>query len=289
MGLLACALGSAWPASLARAEAPVRIVALDWTATAMLLSIGMLPVGVGDAGLYRIWVREPALPEGTPDMGLRDAPNPEIVAALNPDLILISPLGGASRPLLERIAPTREISLQRGQGDALAQAGQELLSLARLLGREDRAKALVATSEAKLAAIRGRLAGQASRRVLVIQFLDARFVRIYGRSSLPGAVLDRLGLVNAWTQAVNDWGFALTGIERLAALPDMDVVVVDPLPAEVSLAPSADSLWGNLPAVRQGRVSRMPAVWTFGEITAADRFADLLVDRLLPERNNARL
>ncbi|WP_413991012.1 iron-siderophore ABC transporter substrate-binding protein [Labrys okinawensis] len=258
---------------------PRRIVALDWTAAAMLLSLGAAPAGVGDAELYRIWVAEPALPPDTPDLGLRDAPNPEIIAALKPDLILVSPLGAATRPLLERIAPTFEVSIAGG-GDVLAEAGTQLRLLGRLLERGPEADKVIADSNARFGALRARLGPAARRRPLVVQFLDARFVRVYGHGSMPGAALERLGLTNAWTRPVNDWGFALVGTEKLAAFPDADIVVVDPLPAGVTIAPDPASLWGNLPSVRQGRVRHLPAVWTFGEITAANRFATLLVDRL---------
>ncbi len=259
---------------------PTRIVALDWTATAMLLSLGVHPIGVGDAGLYRRWVAEPMLPPATPDVGMRDAPNPEIIVALNPDLILVSPLGAASRPLLERIAPTHEISLQRGKGDALVEAEQELMALGALLGREVQAADVIASSRALFAALSKKLSRHAAKNLLVIQFFDNRFVRVYGRSSIPGSVLDRLGLANMWTLPVNGWGYALVGIEKLAGFADADIVVVEPVPTGLSLAPDSRSLWGNLPAVRQGRIHRLPPVWTFGEVTAANRFASLVSEYL---------
>ncbi|RUA22576.1 hypothetical protein DSL92_05165 [Billgrantia gudaonensis] len=43
--------------------------------------------------------------------------------------------------------------------------------------------------------------------LLLVQFLDARHVRIYGSNSLPGIVLERLGLRNAWDSPSSRWGF----------------------------------------------------------------------------------
>ena len=272
---------------IARAQAssvPERIVVLDWTATAMVRSLGIDPIGVGDADLYRIWVGEPALSKGTPDVGLRDTPNLEAIASLKPDLIIVSPLGAAARPALQRIAPTREVAVYSGTGDPLRHAETELHALAAVVGREAQAQAVVAQADAEFAGLRQRLSGTAMPRLLVIQFLDKRFVRIYGSSSLFGGALQRLGLTNAWNAPTNGWGFALAGVEKLAAFADAEIVVVDPLPTEVTLAPDTDSLWGNLPAARQGRVKRLAATWPFGDLTAAERFAHLLVDAFSANR-----
>ncbi|WP_454817130.1 ABC transporter substrate-binding protein [Labrys neptuniae] len=260
------------------ASRPERLVVLDWTATAMVRSLGINPIGVGDADLYRIWVGEPALPRGTPDVGLRDTPSLETIAALEPDLIIVSPLGAAARPSLQRIAPTREVAVYSGTGDPLRHAEAELEALAKIVGREAQGRAVITQAETEFASLRQRLTGTAMPRLLVIQFLDKRFVRVYGPASLFGGALQRLGLTNAWSAPTNGWGFALVGVERLAAFADAEIVVVDPLPSEASLAPNTDSLWGNLPAVRQGRVKRLAAIWPFGDLTAAQRFAHLLVD-----------
>ncbi|WP_187829418.1 ABC transporter substrate-binding protein [Labrys sp. KNU-23] len=257
---------------------PGRVVVLDWTATAMVMSLGINPIGVGDADLYRIWVGEPALPPDMPDVGLRDTPSLETIAALKPDLIIVSPLGAAARPSLQRIAPTREVAVHSGTGDPLGHAEAELQALGKTVGREAQAQAVTTRAETEFASLRQRLTGTAMPRLLVIQFLDKRFVRVYGPASLFGGVLQRLGLTNAWHAPTNGWGFALTGVEKLAAFTDAEILVVDPLPSEVTLAPDTDSLWGNLPAVRQGRVKRLAATWPFGDLTAAQRFARLLVD-----------
>lgn len=281
-GLAALALG--WlalvsaPVQAQPAEPPNRLVVLDWTAAAMVASLGLHPIGVGDADLYRIWVKEPALPADTRDVGLRDTPSLETIAALRPDLILVSPLGAAARPSLQRIAPTREVAVHTGMSDSLVHAETELTSLARTLGREEQARRVAAGADAEFESLRRRLDGSARPPLVVIQFLDRRFVRVYGPSSLFGGVLRRLGLTNAWSAPTNGWGFALAGVEKLAAFGDADIVVVDPLPTEVTLAPDTDSLWGSLPAVRQGRVKRLAATWPFGELTAAQRFARLLVE-----------
>ncbi|MDQ0393584.1 ABC transporter substrate-binding protein [Labrys monachus] len=273
-----------------RAQAPARpgrIVALDWTAASMLISLGVRPVGVADVDLYRLWVREPEIPAGVPDVGLRNAPNLEILAGLKPDLLLVSPLGAATRPILDKIAPTQEVSIYTMGTDPFTGAGEQLMALGTSLGRDQQALSVIATAELTLASLRRQLRAHPQSRFLIIQFLDGRFVRVYGQSSLFGSVLNRLGLANAWMARTNAWGFSLVGIERLAAFPDADILVIDPTPADVKLAPDPRSLWGNLPAVRAGRVHHLAAAWPFGELQAAERFARLLVENLAVQGSNA--
>jgi iron complex transport system substrate-binding protein len=42
-------------------------------------------------------------------------------------------------------------------------------------------------------------------------------------------------------------------------------------------------LWQHLPLVKQGKVVHLPAVWSFGGLLAARRFADLLSGALQGE------
>lgn len=109
--------------------------------------------------------------------------------------------------------------------------------------------------------------------LLMVQFMDARHVRVFGENSLYNAVLEQLDLPNAWDQPTNSWGFALAGIETLARYPEATLVIIDPLPigAEEQLANSG--LWQQLPSVRHDRIVRLPPVWSFGALPSAQRFA----------------
>jgi ferric hydroxamate transport system substrate-binding protein len=256
-----------------------RVVALDWAGGAMALSLGVTPVGLADKELYRTWVAEPLLPSEVMDVGLRTEPDLELVAELKPNLILTNPLGAGSRMLLERIAPTYVIDLTTNNGDLIDQAERGLTQLGERLGRVTEAEAFIEDTRAYFTKLRQSLAKD-QRPFVVIQFLDPRYVRVYSTKSIFGGALEQLGLHNAWDGAGNLWGFDLVGIEKLAAFPDADIVVVDPLPSGVNLSANPDSLWGNLPAVRGGRVVHLPPAWPFGESTAARRFAALLTNAL---------
>ena len=107
----------------------------------------------------------------------------------------------------------------------------------------------------------------------MVQFMDARHVRVFGENSLYNAVLEQLALPNAWDEPTNAWGFALVGIEALARYPDATLVIVDPLPAGVETQLEKSGLWQQLPSVQHGHLLRLPPVWSFGALPSAQRFA----------------
>ena len=87
--------------------------------------------------------------------------------------------------------------------------------------------------------------------LLVVQFIDERHVRVFGRHSLFDAVMTRLGLRNSWQEQTNDWGFSVVSIEQFMTLPTARLVVVDPIPVGVSERLQEPGLWQHLPLVRQ--------------------------------------
>ena len=63
------------------------------------------------------------MPQSVVDVGLRMEPNLELIRALRPDLILLSPMQQASVPLLERIAPVQLVAFNAPeQPDSYQQA-----------------------------------------------------------------------------------------------------------------------------------------------------------------------
>ena len=112
--------------------------------------------------------------------------------------------------------------------------------------------------------------------LLVVQFIDERHVRVFGRGSLFEAVMQRLGLRNAWQGETNAWGFSVASLEQFLGMPDARLVVVDPVPVGVGEKLQEPGLWQHLPLVQNNPVIHLPATWSFGGILAARRFATLL-------------
>ncbi|WP_083586080.1 ABC transporter substrate-binding protein [Chelatococcus daeguensis] len=269
------------------AAAPVparRIVALDWGLAETLIAIGAPPVGVPETRTYADWVISPALPPGTADVGLRVEPNLEILQQLAPDLILAIAEHETIRPLLERIAPVLSLPIYGPQGTPYTVAQAATRRLGAVTGRTAEAEALIFRAEETMVSARARLAASGNARPVVIaSFLDGRHVRIYARHGLFDAVLQRIGLANAWHGPTNAWGFATVGLEALAGMPEARLVLLEPLPRETARTFRDSPLWNNLPMVRDGRVLRLPPVLMFGTLPAAMRFCTLLTDALTGE------
>lgn len=261
--------------SVQGAQSTPRIATVDWTIAETLLALGVTPLAMGDVESYRAWVGEPKLPAEVVDIGLRMQPNRELLAELKPDLILISPLMASLEPTLSRIAPVQSIALYEPDADLWQRLHEATLTIAALVNRTAEAERQLAALERDLAQMKGQLPADLPP-LLLVQFIDERHVRVFGRHSLFEAVMNRLGLRNAWQGETNAWGFSVVSLEQFLALPQARLVVVDPIPVGVSERLQEPGLWQHLPLVKQGKVLHLPAVWSFGGLLAARRFADLL-------------
>ena len=268
--------------ALPAAAAP-RLATLDWTLAETLVALGVAPVGVAQTAAYDAWVAEPALPASVADLGLRTQPSRERLAALAPDRILITPMFASLAPLLEPIAPVTTVPLYAGRDATWPALLATTRRLADIAGRPAAAERLIATTETRLAGLRAALP-ETTRPLLMVQFMDARHVRVFGDHSLYQAVARRLGLENAWHRPTNAWGFSLVGLEALAGI-DARLMVIRPLPAGVEDALADNGLWQHLAAVRSGEVDYLPPVWSFGGLPSATRFAEAL-SRTLPTRED---
>lgn len=259
-----------------------RIATIDWTIAETLLALGVTPLAVGDVSSYHAWVGEPRLPAEVVDIGLRAEPNRELLAELKPDRILVSPLAEPLTATLSRIAPVQSIALYEPGSDLWQRLHEATLTVAGLVNKTAEAWELLARLDSDLAQMKATLPADISP-LLVVQFIDERHVRVFGRDSLFEAVMQRLGLRNAWTGQTNAWGFSVASIEQFLAFPEARLVVVDPIPVGVNERLQEPGLWQHLPLVKQAPVLHLPAVWSFGGIIAARRFATLLSEALLQD------
>ena len=269
-----------------RTQVP-RIATVDWTIAETLLALGVTPLAVGDVSAYRAWVGEPLLPADVVDIGLRAQPNRELLAELKPDRILISPLAAPLAPTLSRIAPVQSIALYDPQTDLWQRLHEATLTIAALVNKTAEANVLLTDLNRDLEQMKQTLPAELPP-LLVVQFIDERHVRVFGRHSLFEAVMQRLGLRNAWQGETNAWGFSVASIEQFMALPAARLVVVDPIPVGVSERLQEPGLWQHLPLVQQAPVLHLPAVWSFGGVLAARRFATLLSEALQKDARGDR-
>ncbi len=258
---------------------------LDWTVAETLLALEQPPLALGDVKSYRRWVMQPELPDNIVDLGIRMQPNPEQILALSQRLqgkplsFINSSFYASATPLLEKFGTVEIVDFYR-PGNAWRNVVHATYQVARLIGKTENADRLLNQFQQKIAEIRPHLQHFTDRPIILVQFIDTRHLRIYAENSPFGAVLQQLGFYNAWQGEHNDWGFQTIEVTQLAALPaNSRFVVVQPYPADIATALRHNTLWQHLGMAQDPLI--LPAVWTFGAIPSAQRFAELLAHGLL--------
>lgn len=82
-----------------------RIAAIDWAMLETSVALGVMPVAATELFQFRSGAVEPDIPETVADLGLRGAPNFELLQLTRSELILISPFYTRYTGRLEAIAP----------------------------------------------------------------------------------------------------------------------------------------------------------------------------------------
>lgn len=259
--------------------AALRVATLDYALAQTLIVLGCPPIAIGDGRDWEKWVLEPALAPNTVDLGASLDPNMELLAALQPDLILTTDFVALAESRLARVAPVRRINLYSEGGSPLPKAIAATREVGAIIARSGEAERYLAETERFFDACAARARPFRDRPVAILSFLDQRHVRVTGRPGLYQDVLDRIGLRNAWEEPTNYWGFSTIGLERLVALENA-FVVADYLPDDVAASLPESPLWRDLPFVRNGAIPVLPTVLVFGGIPSARRFATLILDAL---------
>lgn len=274
--LARCCLTAACLLPLSSAHA--QWATINWTIAETLLAIDAPLRGTAQHNGYHEWVGEPRIPDGVADLGLRSQPNLELMAHSPPTQTFISPMFASLTERLERIAPVTSFS-PYSPGTHTWQEIQTLTrQLGELTGHQLQAAQLINETHALMETLRQQRPDAPP--LLMVQFMDARHVRVFGDNSLYNAVLERINLTNAWDRPTNAWGFSLVGIEALYDYPEATLVVVEPLPVGVEDALAKSGLWQHLPSVKNATLLRLPPVWSFGALPSAQRFARELVAAL---------
>lgn len=282
-GAGAAAAIAAVPFAPALAEtAPLRVVSLDYGITTTLIELGRPPVGAASAAIWDRWVREPALPASVVDVGTDLVVNLELIARLAPDLILMTPYTASASQALARVAPIETVTLYAEGGQPLERALNATAWIAERIGIKEEGQRFIAAFEQKIVEAKARVAAINAPPLALINFMDVRHARVYGRNSLYQNVLDRVGLQNAWQGETNYWGFRTIGLEELArdARRDMELIIFEPIVDEVQPTLARSPLWHDLPVVRENRYAILPPVLMFGMLPSAKRFLDLVLAHL---------
>ncbi|MEM1065469.1 MAG: iron-siderophore ABC transporter substrate-binding protein [Pseudomonadota bacterium] len=256
-------------------DAPERVIMLTNEGTEALLALGVTPVGAANSWNGDPWYAHISeAMDGVEAVGTESAVNLELIAALEPDLIL----GNKQRheeiyEQLSAIAPTVLSERLRG-------AWRENFGLyAQALGLEDDGNVILGEYDAAVSELSAALGPALDEEVSIIRFLAGN-IRIYQLDSFSGVVLGDLGFARPANQNVDEFALRV-GRE---SIPDMDGDRIFHFTwdngngeglaaAEEALS---DPLWQNLSAVQAGRVHAVDdAIWnTAGGILAARLMLD---------------
>ncbi|MFD1936269.1 MULTISPECIES: ABC transporter substrate-binding protein [Nonomuraea] len=264
-----------------------KVVALEWGEAEMVVSLGVMPVGVADVKGYGTWVTAAKLDPSVKDVGTRQEPSVDSIAALQPDLVVMeAERDSALVPQLEKFVPVM-VAKGSDASDNLGRMRADLKMIATAVGRTAEADKLLADLDTTLADGKARLAaaGAAGKPfVMADGWKDGSkiSIRMFGKGSLVSDLATRLGLTNAWTGEVDpQWGLGTTDVEGLTALKDPDTrffynasdgqdVFADGL--------ASNAIWEKLPLVEKGQVTKLPdGIWTFGGPLSCKQYAETVV------------
>ncbi|WBU53942.1 ABC transporter substrate-binding protein [Paracoccus sp. SCSIO 75233] len=260
-----------------RAARPApRLAAIDWAMLETAVALGHMPVAACELIRFRQDAVEPVIPENVTDLGLRGAPNFELLQLTRPDLILTSPYYTQYQTRLERLAPVVNLPFFEPGQPPLPKAFAALDGLAAAIDDLPAARRASDDANAALDAIARELTPWQDRPVCLVNIGDARHMRVFGFDSLFGSTLDRLGLANAWQGGTSFSFMAPVPIQRLAEMPEARLINIGTIPPEAQRGLRRSVLWQALPQVAEGRVHQLPDINAFGAVPSALRFARLL-------------
>jgi|TARA_R110001583_G_scaffold186667_1_gene347491 iron complex transport system substrate-binding protein len=261
---------------------PTRIAVTNWSLTETVIALGLNPVAIADPQDYREWVVKPDLPARFVDIGQRQSPNMEALRKARPDLILISKELAMAYDALSDIAPTMVISTYNNNQPALESIRKTTREIAAVTGREHRAGEILQQLDDTLAhdgdRIRAVLGPE--QRIAVIRINSDAQINVFGPPSLPNTVLSAMNIPTAYNGDTTGWGFARGGLELLAPFANDTVAFIEPTPAPVRQRIVSSPLWKMQGFARNNQVYQLPAVWTYGGLYSAMRFADLLATQI---------
>jgi ferric hydroxamate transport system substrate-binding protein len=275
---------------------PEKIVSLYSTATEQLLTLGVQPIGVTKGGLDHNLDHLDAnltLSRVIVDVGTEQEPNLEVIAQLQPDLIV-----GGDRfhdyiyDELSSIAPTVLYPMGVPPSSVIdpithiEQVEQSFLSLAKAVNQTEKGSEIVQDFNSTLFNARLQIEGlglTGQKFLLAETGLENEIpiIYLYQNNNAEAQVLTSIGLKNALTTTSEPWGTEAVGLVALSALDGSDVhFFFRDLDARSVLL--NNSSWQNLEFVKNDQVYRLGEGYYFpGTIRGLQSMIDQALDALV--------
>lgn len=252
-----------------------RIVILTNEGTEAVLALGINPVGA-----VQSWDGDPwyahlnDLLKGTTPLGTELAVDLEVLATLEPDLIIGTKVRQEKiYEQLSAIAPTVMSETIGGEWQ------ENMKFYANVLRRSAEAEAKLAAFDARTKAIHDALGDAVNEEISMVRFSPNR-TRIYYKETFSGLILGQIGFKRPPAQDKDEFAEEVTK-ERIPEMAGDRVFYfasdLNEPESEANLADwLADPLWANLDAVKAGKARRVSeTIWnTAGGIYAAHLMLD---------------
>ncbi|MCA9911968.1 MAG: iron-siderophore ABC transporter substrate-binding protein, partial [Anaerolineae bacterium] len=222
------------------------------------------------------------------DVGTRQEPNLELIAELEPDLILTAAFRATNNfDELNAIAPTIAFNPYPDPATNVSQYEEMLatfITIAEVMGREAVGEQVIADLQATFAAAQSALetAGRTDETFILSQGWvanDAATFRLFTDNAMAVQILEQIGLENAWNDAPQLYGFTEISFEGFASVEDTNFFYVAQGDANEAFAESP--LWNGLPFVQSGRDYYLGGdVWLFGGPLSAEVLVETILNAM---------
>ncbi|WP_309122821.1 iron-siderophore ABC transporter substrate-binding protein [Paenibacillus sp.] len=270
-----------------------KVVTLEWTYAEDLIAVGVQPVGNADNENYKRNVSDQAaLDADVADVGTRQEPNLEAIAALQPDLIV----GVAFRhekilDQLNAIAPTLLFNPYPDEASGVDQYGEmeeTFRTIAAAVGKAEEADKVLADLAKHYDDAKTKLeqAGKSGAEIVLTQAYsnqNAADLRLFTSNSLAIATLEKIGLKNAWSSdKFEAYGFSTASVEALPAVQQANFLYIVQDNDDVFATKLKDNpVWTGLQFVKEERAYPLGgSTWPFGGPVSAKVFVDRTVEVL---------
>lgn len=260
---------------------PLKVVVLTNEGTEALLALGVKPVGAVKSWTGNPWYDHiKADMEGVTELGEESQPNLELIAGLQPDLII----GNKMRQekiyeQLKAIAPTVMAEDLRGEWEI------NFKLYAEALGKTAEGEELMAAYDKRIEDFKTKAGDKLNQTVSVVRFMGGK-TRVYHTNTFSGIIFDQIGFARTeMTKNAKDTFVDEITKERL---PEADADRLfyftyetgDGKANETEQEWTNDPLWKNLSAVKNGQTYKVDdAIWnTAGGIKAANLMLDELYE-----------
>ncbi|WP_026688420.1 ABC transporter substrate-binding protein [Alteribacter aurantiacus] len=272
-------------------EPAEKVVVLEWTYAENLLALGIQPEGMADIQEYHNYVNIDAeLDEDVvTDVGGRQEPNLEAIAALEPDLIIgVSFRHEAILSELEGIAPTVIFNPypEDDSIDLYEEMEMTFNEMAKAVGKEDQAEQVLADLDVKYEEAKEEIENAALETRDVILTLaysgpQAPEIRVFTPHSMASIILERIGLNNVHEpDQFEVFGSSTYNVEALVKYEDANYLYTVPDDDNIyENQLEGNAVWENLNFVQEDRLYDLGEdTWLYGGPLSAETLLDQITE-----------